>query len=73
MYVHVCVHVSVCACVCVSVFIPCAMHDPYNLRHLLAILCVQLESPGDNSTRTVLHTDEYMQVVFYDHVTRLTA
>lgn len=33
----------------------------------------QLESPGDNSTRTVLHTDEYMQVVFYDHVTRLTA
>ncbi|EGD78332.1 hypothetical protein PTSG_09398 [Salpingoeca rosetta] len=33
----------------------------------------QLESPGDNSTRTVLRTDEYLQVVFYDHVTRLTA
>lgn len=26
--------------------------------------------PGDNSTRTELVTDEYMQVVLYDHVTR---
>lgn len=26
--------------------------------------------PGDNSTRTEVHTDEYMQVVLYDHVTR---
>eukprot|EP01147_Barroeca_monosierra_P000446 gene446-3782_t len=33
----------------------------------------EVESPGDNSTRTVLRTNEYLQVVFYDHVTRLTA
>lgn len=26
--------------------------------------------PGDNSTRTELQTQEYMQVVIYDHVTR---
>ena len=26
--------------------------------------------PGDNSTRTELKTEEYMQVVIYDHVTR---
>ncbi|KAK9806230.1 hypothetical protein WJX72_006501 [[Myrmecia] bisecta] len=26
--------------------------------------------PGDNSTRTELETDEYLQVVIYDHVTR---
>lgn len=28
------------------------------------------ESPGDNTTRTVLQTPEYEHVVFYDHVTR---
>ena len=28
------------------------------------------ERPGDNSSRTELNTDEYMQVVLYDHVTR---
>eukprot|EP00049_Salpingoeca_infusionum_P025213 m.18281 g.18281 ORF g.18281 m.18281 type:complete len:233 (+) comp7768_c0_seq1:247-945(+) len=33
----------------------------------------ELPSPGDNTTRTVFRTDEYLQVVFYDHVTRLTA
>lgn len=27
-------------------------------------------SPGDNSTRTVLKTPKYMQVVLYDHMTR---
>lgn len=27
-------------------------------------------SPGDNSNRTVLKTDEYTQVTIYDHVTR---
>lgn len=27
-------------------------------------------NPGDNSTRTQLATDEYLQVVLYDHVTR---
>lgn len=26
--------------------------------------------PGDNSARTELQTDEYIQVVIYDHVTR---
>lgn len=26
--------------------------------------------PGDNSTRTMIDTDEYQQVVFYDHSTR---
>ncbi len=26
--------------------------------------------PGDNSTRTELVTNEYIQVVFYDHTTR---
>lgn len=26
--------------------------------------------PGDNSTRTELETNEYMQVAIYDHVTR---
>lgn len=26
--------------------------------------------PGDNSTRTEIETNEYMQVVVYDHVTR---
>ena len=26
--------------------------------------------PGDNSSRTDLETDEYLQVVIYDHVTR---
>jgi len=26
--------------------------------------------PGDNSTRTVIETDEYLQVVIYDHMTR---
>eukprot|EP00730_Choanoeca_flexa_P005490 TRINITY_DN11956_c0_g8_i2.p1 TRINITY_DN11956_c0_g8~~TRINITY_DN11956_c0_g8_i2.p1 ORF type:complete len:204 (+),score=30.60 TRINITY_DN11956_c0_g8_i2:33-644(+) len=33
----------------------------------------QRASAGDNSTRTVLKTDDYLQVVFYDHVTRITA
>lgn len=28
------------------------------------------ETPGDNTERTVLETDEYEQVVLYDHVTR---
>jgi len=28
------------------------------------------KTPGDNSTRTELRTKEYLQVVFYDHVTR---
>jgi hypothetical protein len=27
-------------------------------------------NPGDNSTRTQLATEEYLQVVLYDHVTR---
>jgi len=27
-------------------------------------------SPGDNSTRTEIQTDEYLQVVIYDHMTR---
>lgn len=27
-------------------------------------------SPGDNSTRTEIETDEYIQVVIYDHMTR---
>ena len=27
-------------------------------------------SPGDNTTRTELETDDYIQVVFYDHTTR---
>lgn len=27
-------------------------------------------TPGDNSSRTVLKTDEYVQVTIYDHVTR---
>eukprot|EP01138_Halocafeteria_seosinensis_P010937 gb/GECG01011171.1/.p1 GENE.gb/GECG01011171.1/~~gb/GECG01011171.1/.p1 ORF type:complete len:258 (+),score=33.20 gb/GECG01011171.1/:1-774(+) len=27
-------------------------------------------SPGDNSTRTEIETDEYVQVVIYDHMTR---
>lgn len=27
-------------------------------------------APGDNSTRTVLATREYLQAVLYDHVTR---
>ena len=26
--------------------------------------------PGDNSTRVEIKTDEYLQVVLYDHVTR---
>lgn len=26
--------------------------------------------PGDNSTRTDLETDEYLQAVLFDHVTR---
>ena len=30
-------------------------------------------TPGDNSTRTAFQTDEYMQVVIYDHVTRRRA
>lgn len=29
--------------------------------------------PGDNSTRTELQTDEYIQAVIYDHVTRRRA
>lgn len=34
-------------------------------------LCVDPAAPlGDNSTRTNLATDEYLQVVIYDHVTR---
>ena len=27
-------------------------------------------TPGDNSTRSVLDTPEYVQVVIYDHITR---
>ncbi|CAH8834228.1 unnamed protein product [Trichobilharzia szidati] len=27
-------------------------------------------SPGDNSKRTVIETDKYLQVVIYDHITR---
>lgn len=27
-------------------------------------------NPGDNTTRTELETDDYIQVVFYDHTTR---
>jgi hypothetical protein len=35
------------------------------------VLCVDPGSlPGDNSSRSVLATDEYLQVVLYDHVTR---
>lgn len=30
-------------------------------------------NPGDNSTRTNFQTDEYMQVVIYDHITRRRA
>lgn len=26
--------------------------------------------PGDNSTRSVIKTDEYLHVILYDHVTR---
>ena len=29
--------------------------------------------PGDNSTRTEVPTDEYIQAVIYDHVTRRRA
>lgn len=29
--------------------------------------------PGDNSTRTEIQTDEYIQAVIYDHVTRRRA
>ena len=29
--------------------------------------------PGDNSTRTEVQTDEYIQAVIYDHVTRRKA
>lgn len=29
--------------------------------------------PGDNSTRTEMQTDEYIQAVIYDHVTRRRA
>ena len=29
-----------------------------------------LESPGDGTTRTVVETDKYTQVVFFDHYTR---
>ena len=29
--------------------------------------------PGDNSTRTELQTEEYIQAVIYDHVTRRRA
>ena len=37
-------------------------------------LNVDPDSPlGDNSTRTDLDTDEHMQVVIYDHVTRRRA
>jgi hypothetical protein len=28
------------------------------------------QSPGDNSTRTEIKTNEYLQVVIYDHMTR---
>ena len=28
------------------------------------------QPPGDNSTRTEIQTDEYLQVVIYDHMTR---
>ncbi|MCO5569422.1 hypothetical protein L7F22_023134 [Adiantum nelumboides] len=28
------------------------------------------KEPGDNSTRTMVETDEYKQVVIYDHSTR---
>jgi hypothetical protein len=35
------------------------------------VLCVDPGSlPGDNSSRSVLVTEEYAQVVLYDHVTR---
>lgn len=27
-------------------------------------------APGDNTTRTEIETDEYIQVVLYDHTTR---
>lgn len=30
----------------------------------------KLKSPGDNSSRNDLHTDEYLQVVIFDHLTR---
>jgi hypothetical protein len=32
-----------------------------------------LATPGDNTTRTVVKAPEYLQVVFYDHVTRRKA
>ena len=32
-----------------------------------------LPTPGDNTTRTVLKTPEYLQAVFYDHATRRKA
>jgi hypothetical protein len=35
------------------------------------VICVDPTSlPGDNSRRSPLATEEYLQVVIYDHVTR---
>lgn len=35
------------------------------------VLCVDPKSnPGDNSTRTEVYDDGYLQVVLFDHVTR---
>ncbi len=38
------------------------------------LLCiVQVPSPGDNTTRLVIQTSKYIQVVIYDHMTRRKA
>lgn len=31
---------------------------------------LQAQTPGDNSTRTPIETDQYIQIVIYDHITR---
>ena len=31
---------------------------------------LQAPTPGDNSTRTIIETPKYIQVVIYDHITR---
>jgi len=35
-----------------------------------AYVCLQAANPGDNSTRTVIESPKYTQVVIYDHITR---
>ena len=55
----------------------CVWHSAvWIIKEIVVVVLIQIASPGDNSTRSVITFDEddeapkYTQVVIYDHITR---